>query len=174
MSPLSSREVLRQRKALEHAELERRRERVIMEQHGLAESIARYWELLGEFVDRAEELGIRPEQHESSLNKRVNTRVDWVEGFRLRSGAIVTAPPLRYCIRERRFFTGPNTGVHQVEELSIFVATTDAGLATGLSEPKTASQGGWPPFTRWDRAVNVLLALEAELEASLLELMEGV
>jgi hypothetical protein len=174
MSPLPSREVLRQRKAKEHAEIERYRQRVLMEQRGLEESIARYWELLGEFLDRAEELGIPPETYESSVNKRANTRLGWVEGYRLRSGSIVSAPPSRYSLLERRLLSAPSTEVLEVTEISIFVAETDPGLATGLSEPRTASQGGWPPFERWDRAVNILLALEAELEASLLELMDTV
>jgi hypothetical protein len=168
MSPLPTQEVLRQLKARETRELERQHERVLMEQRGLEESIARYWELLGEFVDRAEELGILPETYESRRNKRV----DWVEGYQLRSGSIVSAPPLRYCLRERRLLAGVSSEVFEVEEISIFVATTDAGLATMLSEPKTASLGGWPAFERWDRAVNILIALEAELEASLLELMD--
>jgi hypothetical protein len=54
------------------------------------------------------------------------------------------------------------------------VLITDAGLTAGLSEPKTASQGDWPQVHRWDRACNILLALEAELEATLLELMDSV
>jgi hypothetical protein len=58
-----------------------------------------------------------------------------------------------------------------IEETSLFVMSTDHGLTAGLSEPKTASQGNWPPTQRWDRAANLLLALEAELEATLLELM---
>ena len=171
MSPLPSREVLRQRKLLEDAELARRGERRAMEQRGLEESIARYWELLGEFIDRTDELGIAPDTY-TRTSKRVNSRVEWVEGFRLRGGSIVTAPPLRYCLRERRFLGGPSTEVFEVDELSIFVAATDTGLAIGLDGPKSPSRGGWPPFERWERAVNILLALEAELEASLLDLMD--
>jgi hypothetical protein len=77
-------------------------------------------------------------------------------------------------LRERRLLAGPTTEIFQAEEVTIFVATTDAGLSAGLGEPKTASQGSWPPFERWDRAVNILLALEAELEARVLELMDPI
>jgi hypothetical protein len=59
-----------------------------------------------------------------------------------------------------------------VPRVSLFVLTTDAGLSAGLSEPKTASGRSWPPARRWDRACNILFALEAELEATLLELMD--
>jgi hypothetical protein len=172
MSPLPSQEELRQRKAVERAELARRRERDADEQRGLEEAIARYWELLAEFVVRAEELGIEPRQHASSSHRRAESRVEWVEGHRLRSGSVVTSPPLRYCLRECRLVTGPKLAVYDVAETSLFVLTTDAGLSAVLGEPKTASHGGWPAVRRWDRACNILLALEAELEATLLELMD--
>jgi hypothetical protein len=173
MSPLPSQEQLRQRKMIEHAELVRRQEREDEERRGLAEALARYWELLGEFVVRAGELGIQPGTYEPSVHRRSETRVDWVEGFRLRSGSILSAPPLRYSLRERRLVHGPRIQERVVEEVSLFVLTTDAGLTTALSEPKTRSGGNWPPVRRWDRACNVLLALEAELEATLLELMDA-
>src|ERR1700760_4160972 len=128
MSPLPSREILRQRKLLENAELARRAKRMAMEQRGLEESIARYWELLSEFVDRAEELGIAPHTHRRA-NKRVNSRVEWVEGFWPRGGSIGAAPPLRYCLRERRFLVARSTGVFEVNEVAIFVAATDTGPA---------------------------------------------
>jgi hypothetical protein len=86
MSPLPSQEELRRRKAVEDAELTRRRERQAEKRQGLADAIARYWELLGEFVVRAGELGIQPRRHASK------SRVQWVEGYRLRSGSVVTAP----------------------------------------------------------------------------------
>ena len=170
MSPLPTREQLRQLKAVEHAELERQRARQAAEQRGLEESCARYWELLGDFVGRAGELGVEPRRHAPTTHGRA--RIEWVEGFLLRSGSIVTAPPLQYCVRERRLVSGHRAYVRPVEELSLFVLSVDAGLATGLSEPKTASGGSWPPFSRWDRAANILLALEAELKAALLELMD--
>jgi hypothetical protein len=172
MSPLPSGEQLRQRKAVEHAELERQRARQAAERRGLEECCARYWELLGDFVGRAAELGVEPRRHEPTTHGR--SRIAWVEGFLLRSGSIVTAPPLQYCVRERRLVSGHRVYVRPVEELSLFVLSVDAGLATGLSEPKTASGGEWPPFRRWDRAANILLALEAELEATLLELMDAI
>jgi len=171
MSPLRSGEQLRQLKAIETAELERQRARQAAEQRGLEESCTRYWELLGDFVCRAGELGVEPRRHEPTTHGRA--RIEWVEGFLLRSGSIVTAPPLRYCVRERRLVSGHRAYVRPVEELSLFVLSVDAGLATGLSDPKTASAGNWPPFRRWDRAANILLALEAELEATLLDLMEA-
>ena len=100
MSPLPSGEQLRQRKMIENAEIERQRARQAAEQRGLEESCARYWELLGDFVGRAGELGVEPRRHEPTTHGRA--RIEWVEGFLLRSGSIVTAPPLQYCVRERR------------------------------------------------------------------------
>jgi hypothetical protein len=173
MSPLSSQFELRQRKAIEQREAERQRERKITERHGLEEARAHYWELLEEFFTRAQELGLQPRRHQSDSNRGTNTRVEWVEGFRLRNGSIVTAPPLRYSLIERRLVGRSRSEVLEVEETTLFVLSSDAGLSVGLSEPKTASQGGWPAVDRWDRAVNILLALEAELEANLLELMDS-
>jgi hypothetical protein len=173
MSPLPSREQLRQRKMIEHAELERRQRRQLEERRGLEESLARYWELLAEFVVRARELGAAPQVHQSGAHRRDHARIDWVEGFRLRGGSIVASKGMRYAVRERRLVAGPRTEVHGIEELSLFVLATDAGLATGLSDPKTESSGNWPPVKRWDRAATLLLALEAELEATLLELMDS-
>ena len=170
MSPLPTREELRQRKAVEHAELVRQLDREAEERQGLEDAIARYWELLGEFVGRARELGIDPEAHAAVSQRRSESRVAWVEGYRLRSGSIVTSPPLRYCLRESRLVGPSRLEAHDVTEVSLFVPT-GAGLSAGLDGPETASSGGWPPVQRWDRACNILLALEAELEASLLELM---
>jgi hypothetical protein len=173
MSPLPSQEEFLRRKAVEDAEIIRQRERVLEEERGLEEALARYWRLLQEFVDRARELGLHPDTHTATSYAGAGPRVEWVEGFRLTGGSIVTAPPLRYSLQERRFLGGHRSDVHELEELSLFVLATDAGLTAYLSEPRTASQGGWPPVTRWDRAANLLLALEAELEASMLELMRS-
>lgn len=172
MSLLPSQDDLLQRKALEHAELERHRQRKDDEVRGLAEACARYWELLEEFVVRAGELGVQPLKHQSASHKGSTSPIEWVEGYRLRSGAVVAAPPLRYCVRERRRLVRPRARIQKVEAISLFVVTTDPGLAAGLSEPKSESRGGWPTVQRWDRAVSLLFALEAELEASLLELMD--
>ncbi len=169
MSPLPTREELRQRKAVEHAELVRQLEREAEERQGLEEAIARYWELLGEFVVRAGELGIAPQTHAAGSHRRSESRVEWVEGYRLRSGSIVNSPPLRYCLREPRLVGAPRLEAHDVTEVSLFVLAD----GSGLGGPETASSGSWPPVRRWDRACNILLALEAELEASLLELMDS-
>ena len=173
MSPLSSQDDLLQRKAAEHAEIARRRQREADEVRGLAESCARYWALLEESVVRAGELGVQPRRHQPVSVRGSTSRIEWVDGYQLRSGSVVSAPPLQYCAKERRRLSRPKTHTQQVEEISLFVFSIDAGLATGLSEPKTPSVEGWPPIERWDRAANVLLALEAELEASLLELMDS-
>ena len=171
MSPLPTQDDLLQLKAAENAEVARRRQREADEINGLAEACARYWELLEEFVVRAGQLGVEPQKHEPVPLKGSASRIEWVEGYRLRSGSVIAPPPLRYGMTERRRFAPRRTRLYQVAEISLFVMSTDAGLAPGLSEPKTRSAGGWPPIERWDRAANVLRALEAELEASLLELM---
>lgn len=173
MSPLPSQEDLLQRKAAEHAEVARLRQREADEISGLAEACARYWQLLEEFVVRTGQLGIQPRKHEPISLKGSASRIEWVEGYRLRSGSVVAPAPLRYSVKERRRLARPRMRVHEVTETSLLVMSTDAGLAPGLSEPKTRSAGGWPPIERWDRAANVLHALEAELEASLLELMDS-
>jgi len=173
MSPLPSQEELRRRKAVEAAELRRRRESEIRERRGLEEACASYWALLEDFLVRATELGVRPRTHEQGAHTRAPARVQWVEGFRLRGGSIVSAPPLRYCVRERRMLVLPREEVHEIEEITLFVLSTDAGLTPCLSEPKTPSRGAWPPLERWDRAANLLNALKAELEVTLLELMDS-
>ena len=173
MSPLSSQDDLLQRKAAEHAQIARLRQREADEIRGLAEACARYWELLEEFVVRAEELGVQPRRHQPVSTRGSSSRIEWVDGYRLRSGSVVASPPLQYCARERRRLSRPKAQTREVEEISLFVFSIDAGLSTGLSEPKTPSGEGWPPIERWDRAANVLLALEAELEATLLELMDS-
>jgi hypothetical protein len=172
MRPLPSQWELRERKALERAELQRREERLLQERRGLEEAIARYWELLGEFVVRAGELGIRPATHTASPHRGGSSRIDWVEGYQLTSGSIVSTPPLRYCLSERRLIHPARIDVLNVEELSLFVFSTDVGLAASLSGPKTALDDEWPPVKRWDRMASILIALEAELEASLLRLMD--
>jgi hypothetical protein len=173
MSPLPTQEELRQRKLVEHAELDRQRKRELAERRGYEEACARYWELLEEFVVRAVEIGARPERFGSTSNWRASAGIEWVEGFRLRSGWVVSVPPLRYGPRKRRLVAGPRTEEREVQEVTLFVLSTDAGLDAGFSEPKTASQGIWPPTQRWDGAANLLLALEAELEATLLDLMDA-
>jgi hypothetical protein len=172
MSLLPSQDDLLRRKAMEHAELARHRQRKDDEERGLEEACARYWELLEEFVVRAGELGLQPARHQSASHKGSTSPIEWVEGHRLRSGSIVAAPPLRYCVRERRHLVRARAQIRELEAISLFVVTTDPGLAAGLSEPKTESSGGWPTVHRWDRAVSLLFALEAELEASLLALMD--
>ena len=174
MSPLPSRDDLLQRKAIEDAEIGRRREWALEEERGLKAACARYWELLEEFIVRARELGLQPRTHEPEATRGSASRIDWVEGYRLRSGSVVAAPPLRYCVKERRLVARPRAQILDVDVISLFVVTTDAGLAAGLSEPKTASSEDWPPIQRWDRAASILCALEAELEASLLALMDDL
>jgi hypothetical protein len=97
--------------------------------------------------------------------------VQWADGFRLRSGSIVVSPPLGYCIRERRLVLLPREEIHEVAEVTLFVVTTDPGLTATLSGPHAASEKTWPALQRWDRAANVLNALEAELQATLLQTM---
>jgi hypothetical protein len=171
MGPLPSQWELRERKALEYAELQRREQRLVQERRGLEEAIARYWELLGEFAVRAGELGIAPATHKAGQHRGAPSRIEWVEGYQLTGGSIVSTPPLRYCLRERRLIHPAHTEVLEVEAVSLFVLSSDAGLAASLSGPKTALAGEWPPVKRWDRMANILIALEAELEASLLRLM---
>lgn len=173
MSPLPSQEELRRLKALETAELDRRREWEVRERRGLEEAHASYWGMLEDFVVRAGELGIEPRTHEPPGQTKGAARLVWVDGFRLRSGSIVSAPSSRYCVRERRLVFLPREEVHEVEEIALFVLSTEPGLTSVLSEPQMASQGAWPPLQRWDRAANVLNALAAELEATLLEFMDS-
>jgi hypothetical protein len=171
MSPLPSQDELLRRKEVENAEIRRAHERAENERQGLQAALDRYWALLGEFIERARGLGLEPGTHLPPEHSGSSSRIEWVEGYRLRSGSIVTAPPSRYAVKERRRVARSRTSIFDVEEVSLFVVSTEPGLAQGLSDPKTRSGEGWPPVTRWDRAANLLLAVEAELEASLLELM---
>jgi hypothetical protein len=170
---LPTREDLLQRKALEREEIERPRRRALAEERDLALACARYWSLLEEFVTRAREVGVEPCRRDTPAHGGHIPRLSWVEGYVLTSGDVVAAPPARYCVAERRHVLRPREEVHEVEELTLFSVSIryESGLGADL-EKHTASQGNWPAIDRLDRAAAVLTALERQLEASLLDLMD--
>ena len=174
MSTLPTREDLLRRKAIERDELDRPNRWAAFEQRELAEARARYWTLLEEFVARAQELGLRPVQRESPLRGHPAERIAWVEGYPLTGGHIVSAPPCRYCSEERRRVLRPETQVREVDELTMFVLSTGdgTGLGAGLVEQHGVSRGSRPAVSRLDQTAALLTALQRELEASLLALMD--
>lgn len=162
---LPTRDDLLSRKQEERAESDRPRERAKYEERELMVARTKYWELIGEFVDRLRELNI-PAQRQAPVAGA--GWIVWVEGYSLTGGAIASAPPLRYCTSERRLLARQKQ-VQEVDELSLFVVA--AGDA-GQTAQQTASKGNWPPVYRLDRTAAALTALERELEASLLALMD--
>jgi hypothetical protein len=173
MSQLPTLDDLLRRKASERAETARPYERALNAERDLAAANVRYWLLLEEFVARARELGVQPQTWRASHGAS-SARFAWIEGYPLTGGALVSSPPLRYCVTERRLVFRPQHQVHEVEELSLFVASADheATRGAGDLEQQTASRGGWPRLDRLDRTAQTLTALERELEASLLALMD--
>jgi hypothetical protein len=173
MSQLPTLDDLLRRKATERDETARPHERALSAQRDLAAAHVRYWLLLEEFVARARELGVRSQTWRSPSQRGSIARFAWIEGYPLTGGAVVSAPPLRYCVTERRRVLRPQQQVHEVEELSLFVASADYEATRGGDfEQQTASKAGWPRMDRLDRTAQTLTALERELEASLLGLMD--
>jgi hypothetical protein len=166
-------DLLRQ-KELERKELERPRERARVAEREIAAARLRYWELLEEFVAAAHELKIEPRRCDSPVYPWFVQRVSWVEGYRLTSGAVVSAPPLEFCTVERRRMVGGGRQVHEVAELSLFVVATEIepGAGIGPIEQQTRTGGTWPLLFRLDKTNECLTALRRELEASLLILMD--
>ncbi len=174
MSQLPTREDLLRQKEIEKDALARPHLRALAIERDLLASRAQCWELVEEFVERARELAVAPQIWQSASEGGYTPRITWVEGYRLTSGSIASAPPLRYCVAERRRVRRAQHEERAVEELSLFVASSssEAGLAVGLLEHHTKSRGGWPRIERLEHAAGVLTGLRRELETSLLALMD--
>jgi hypothetical protein len=174
MDQLSSRDELLRRKANEQDELERPRLRALAIERDLAAARAQCWELLEQFTGRAHELGVEPQTWRSSPQGAHTSRIVWIEGYTLTNGAMISAPPLRYCVAERRRVRGPQEEVRVVDELSLFVPSTgqELGLAPSFLEPQTASSEGWPHIQRLEDAASILNGLRITLEKSLFALMD--
>jgi len=174
MTPLSTRDELMRRKAIERAELMRPQQQALAIERDLVAARAQCWELLGEFVARAGELGVQPRTWQSSSQRGHIPRVAWIEGYPLTNGAIVSTPPLRYCIQERRLVRRPQQEVREVEAVSLFALSTGPGseFAADYLEPQSASHGSWPNIDRLEHAADIIQALRGTLETSLLALME--
>lgn len=172
MSTLPTRDEFERRKTDELDELSRPGLRALQSEHDLADACTEYWQLLADFVVRARDLGVRPIHCEIASHGRPQW-ITWVEGYPLRGGAVVSAPPLCFATRDRRLVVLPSERVNAVLELSLFVAAiaTGAERSPPLVTQQTESGGSWPPIHRLDRAAEILRAHERELAASLLELM---
>jgi len=173
MDQLPTRDDLLRRKASEQGDLERPRLRALAIERDLAAARAQCWELLDQFTGRVYELGIEFQTWRSSSLDASTSRIIWIEGYPLTNGAIVSLPPLRYCVAERRRVRRPQEEMRELNELSIFVpcAGQELGLAPSFLEPQTASSGGWPHIERLEYAASVLNALRIALEKSLFALM---
>ena len=174
MNQLPTRDDLLRRKAIERDELERPRLRAQAIERDLAAARTQCWELLEEFVARARELGLEPPTWQSSSHGAHTSRITWIEGYPLTTGAIVWAPPHRYGIAERRHVRRPQKQVREVDALSLFVppAPQEPGHPPSFLEPQTASHGGWPYIDRLEHAASIVTALRGELETTLFALMD--
>ncbi len=174
MTQLSTRDELMRRKAIEREELMRPQQRALALERDLEAARAQCWELLGEFATRAEELGVQPRTWQSSSRRGHTPRVAWIEGYPLANGTIVSVPPLRYCIQERRLVRRPQQDVREVEAVSLFALSTGPGSepAADYLEPQSASHGRWPNIDRLEHAADIIHALQGTLETSLLALMD--
>jgi hypothetical protein len=173
MTQLSTRDELVRRKAIEQEDLMRPQQQALALERDLVAARAQCWELLGEFVKRAGELGVQPRTWQSSSRRGHIRRVAWIEGYPLANGAIVSVPPLRYCIQERRLVRGPRQEVRELEAVSLFARSTGPGSesAADYLEPQSASRGSWPNIHRLEHAADIIHALQGTLETSLLALM---
>ena len=147
VSQLPTRDDLLRRKALERDEAERPRLRALAIERDLAAARSECWQLLDEFVARAQELGVNPRVWEAKARPGSSPRITRVEGYPLTSGAFVSAPPLSFVVAERRLVRTPRLEVRRIEELSLFVVSPgeeSRAAAAQAREHHTASQGGWP------------------------------
>jgi hypothetical protein len=174
VNQLPTRDDLLRRKAIEQDKLERPRLRAQAIERDLAAARTQCWELLEEFVARARELGVEPSTWRSSSNGAHTSRITWIEGYPLSTGAIVSAPPLRYGVAERRHVRRPQQQVREVDALSLFVpsAGQESGFAPSFLEPQTAAQGSWPNIDRLEHAASIVTALRNGLETTLFALMD--
>jgi hypothetical protein len=174
MTQLSTRDELMRRKAIEREELMRPQLQALALERDLVAARAQCWELLGEFVRRAGELGVQPQTWQASSRRGPIPRVAWIEGYPLANGAIVSVPPLRYCIQERRLVGRPQQEVREVDAVSLFALSTGPGseFAADYLEPQSACLGSWPNIDRLEHAANIINALQGTLETSLLALMD--
>jgi hypothetical protein len=173
MSQLPSREDFLRRKAEERQEIERPLRRAAEEERALAAARTSYWRLLEEFVHRTQELAVAHQTRLAPAQGSTRGQVAWVEGYPLTSGAVVSAPPLRFATRRGGLLLR-QTQVHEIEELSLFVVMDGRRAEDGplRIDRQIASEGSWPPVHRLDKTAEALTALKRELEASLLLLME--
>src|SRR5579859_4322543 len=116
MSQLPTRDDFMQRKQRERDELARPQLQAQAIERELLAARETCWELLAEFIARARELSVKPHTWESPQHGSNAPRIAWVEGYPLESGSIVSAPPLRYCLTERRLVRRPLMQVVELEE----------------------------------------------------------
>jgi hypothetical protein len=174
MSQLPTRDDLLRRKSDQRDEIARPHQRAQSAERQIQAARAQYWELLQEFVTRAQELDVRPQICDSESHDGRTPRITWVEGYPLSSGAVVSVPPLRYCLAERRRVLRPVLEECNIDELSLFLVPGgyDAlGLPLGPVEQQTATRN-WPRMDRLEETGITLTALRRQLEASLLALMD--
>ena len=175
MSQLPTLDDLIRRKRLERDQIARPYQQALAREREILAARTQYWELLDEFMERVRELGLRPQICHSQSPDGSTPRITWVEGYQLTSGAVVSAPPLRYCVAERRRVLRPVPEVCEVEELSLFVVVdgyADSRLPTSALEQQTGSGKPWPRLYRLEETGVELTALRRQLEASLLALMD--
>jgi hypothetical protein len=173
MNSLPTSDDLLERKALERQQSELPRQRAEAIERDILAAREQCWELLAEFVERARELGIAPRVWRAPTGGST-PRITMIEGYPLPSGTVVSAPPMRYGLAERRGVRRPREQLVELEELSVFIlrAASDAARAPELRELHSRTHGSWPGIARLEHAAGVLRALQRELEASLLALID--
>ena len=174
MSSLPTRDDLLRRREHERSADERRRQRTLAIERDLVAARRECWELVTDFVTRAGELGIEPRIWRASGRSPHTAKISWIAGYPLTNGAVVSAPPHRYCISERRTVFRPGKLEREIDEISYF--TVPAGCvpedAADVLEQHTPTNGEWPRIAKLEHASTILDALRKELELSLFALMD--
>ena len=172
MNSLSSSDDLLQRKAQEREQRETPRRRAEVAEHYRVEARRECWDLLEQFVTRVRELGIEPRRWESPSSP-ITPRVLWIVGYPLTNGAFVTAPPLQYCIAERRKLLRPRHDVRTADELTLFTSPlVDHAEAARLLVLQTADSDAWPYIDRVEHAHPIVHGVRTTLEKSLIALLD--
>jgi hypothetical protein len=172
MSRLPTQDEILRTRDLAQADLDGRRARALAWEGELVEAGRECWEMIGDFVTRARELGVKPSTWQSSEHAGQASRIVWVEGYALTNGAIASAPPLRYCVAVPRHLRRPQLVVFELEELALFTVPVgdESGAAAAVREHQTVSRGSWPRIARLEHMYGFQHAFRGELETSLLAL----
>ena len=142
MTEIADPDELRRRKAEQEAQAERLRTENEAKERRRAGFRDEYIRLLAEFLNRAEELGIRPERITPRMSGWSVGSIFWVEGYRTPVG-IVTQPPAHYSVARKRPMRSKLVGkALEVEAVCLFSISNDSdqGVNEKIRGPMRAAE----------------------------------